>query len=323
LLVPPSLEAHSSNSGSNRLGPHVVGSRVVVRRVLPGETGPSGGPAMTDVLGTCLAWGDGICVVAPEAGAPVTIRVADIVSGKPVPPRASPRIRVSPRDAQVRALALFPDLALTPLEPSGWLLRASATATARRANSALAFPQVPRRTSYESRHLRHDSYDVATVTQVERYYAGLGKPAVAAVLAESEERSFFEGIGWVPESHDADTLFQLASVASVRRALRGVDPSRVVVTYDGDAASAELAGLARGFAAYSDGWVGFRALQVAPGHRRRGLGRTIMAALLAWGAERGAETAYLQVLGDNEPALALYGSMGFRTHHAYAYVTPA
>ncbi len=47
-----------------------------------------------------------------------------------------------------------------------------------------------------------------------------------------------------------------------------------------------------------------------------------MAALLAWGAEHGATTAYLQVLGHNEPALALYGSMGFPTHHAYAYLTP-
>ena len=42
----------------------------------------------------------------------------------------------------------------------------------------------------------------------------------------------------------------------------------------------------------------------------------------AWGAELGATTAYLQVLGDNEPALALYASMGFTTHHAYAYLTP-
>ena len=56
--------------------------------------------------------------------------------------------------------------------------------------------------------------------------------------------------------------------------------------------------------------------------RRRGLGRAVMAALLGWGAERGATTAYLQVLGHNAPALALYDSMGFTTHHAYAYLTP-
>ena len=48
-----------------------------------------------------------------------------------------------------------------------------------------------------------------------------------------------------------------------------------------------------------------------------------MAALLEWGAERGATTAYLQVLGHNAPALALYEAMGFTTHHAYAYLTPA
>ena len=64
---------------------------------------------MTDVLGTCLSWGDGICVVQPDAAAgqePVHIPIADIVSGKPVPPRTPPRLRVEPQDAQVRALAL-------------------------------------------------------------------------------------------------------------------------------------------------------------------------------------------------------------------------
>ena len=38
------------------LGPHCVGQRVVVRRLLPGQTGPSGGPAMTDLLGVMESW---------------------------------------------------------------------------------------------------------------------------------------------------------------------------------------------------------------------------------------------------------------------------
>jgi GNAT superfamily N-acetyltransferase len=303
LGVTPSAQAQA-------LGPHVVGTRVVVRRVLPGLTGPSGGPAMTDVLGICTAWGDGVCVVAPESGPPVTIAVADIVSGKPVPPRRSPRLRVAPRAAQVRAFALFPDLEVTPLPgPSGWLLRSSATATARRANSVLAFPG-------------GEGYGEREVAAVEAHFAGLGKPAVAAVLGDSAERSFLASLGWVPESHDADTRFQLASVAGARRALSGVDASDVVVTVDDGVASAAIPGAAQGFAAYAADWVGFRGIEVAPEHRRQGLARTIMAALLEWGAECGATTAYLQVLGHNAPALALYEGLGFTTHHAYAYLTP-
>ena len=87
-------------------------------------------------------------------------------------------------------------------------------------------------------------------------------------------------------------------------------------------ASASVPGSAQGIAAYADDWVGFRGIEVAPEHRRQGFARTIMAALLEWGAERGATTAYLQVLGHNAPALALYEAMGFTTHHAYAYLTP-
>ena len=81
--------------------------------------------------------------------------------------------------------------------------------------------------------------------------------------------------------------------------------------------------MASGVAAYADDWVGFRSIQVAPDQRRRGLGLAVMAALLEWGAEQGATTAYLQVLGDNAPALELYDGLGFTTHHAYRYLTPA
>ena len=80
-------DRHEMPLGEGSLGPHVVGQRVVVRRVLRGETGPSGGPAMTDVLGTCESWEDGLVRVRREDGTVVEIAVADIVSGKPVPPR--------------------------------------------------------------------------------------------------------------------------------------------------------------------------------------------------------------------------------------------
>ena len=283
------------------MGPHVVGQRVVVRRVLPGETGPSGGPAMTDVLGVCTAWGDGRCVIAPEHGDPVEIRLADIVSGKPVPPRPSVRHRVSPLEAQRRALALWPDLHTEPV--GEWLLRRSPTSRARRANSVLAF--VPSGVP--------DDYA--------RVVAFYDRP-IAAVLPDSAEDALFRGHGWGPESGDADTLFQIGSVARVDRALPdGLRPA--VVTEEGGLAVARVDDLASGVAAYDRDWVGFRSIEVAPGHRRNGLGLAVMAALLEWGAERGATTAYLQVLGDNAAALALYDGLGFRTHHAYRYLAPS
>ncbi|MCW2845156.1 MAG: GCN5-related N-acetyltransferase [Nocardioides sp.] len=296
--MPHSPEAHG-------LGPHVVGLRVVVRRVLPGETGPTGGPAMTDLLGVCTGWGPTTCVVQPESGAAVEIALADIVSGKPVPPRPSARHRVSAVEAQRRALVLWPDLHTEPL--GEWLLRRSATETARRANSVLAFE--PSGVA--------DDYD--------RVVAFYQRP-IAAVLPDSPEDALFRDRGWVAESHDADTLFQLAGVAQVRRAL-GSGPSgpavaEAVVRVQDGLAVARIDDVASGIAAYDRDWVGFRSIEVSPGHRRRGLGLAVMAALLEWGAERGATTAYLQVLGDNTAALALYERLGFGTHHAYRYLTP-
>lgn len=287
-----------------------MGQRIVVRRVVPGESGPSGGPALTDVLGTCLSWGDGVCVVRPDRtpdAEPVTIALGDIVSGKPVPPRSSTRLRVSPQEAQRRALALWPDLETEPL--GDWLLRRSATSTARRANSVLAMAPAP-----ADAHAR-----------VVEWYAGLGRRPIAAVLPDSEEDALFRSHGWGLESHDADTVFQLAGVAAVSRSLpRDLPEATVEAAVEGNEAlvTVRIGDGASGVAALDGDWVGFRSIEVAPEHRRRGLGLAVVAALVEWGAERGAATAYLQVLGDNAPALALYERLGFRTHHRYRYLVP-
>ncbi len=72
-----------------------------------------------------------------------------------------------------------------------------------------------------------------------------------------------------------------------------------------------------------DDWAGITNVWVSPEHRRTGLGTVVMGAMLAWAAEHGATTAYLQVRGDNPGALAAYARLGFLTHHAYRYLTPA
>ncbi|MGH3346219.1 MAG: hypothetical protein ACRDO4_04505, partial [Nocardioides sp.] len=231
------------------LGPHVVGQRVVVRRLLPGETGPSGGPAMTDVLGTCLRWSDGECVVQPETGPAVTIPLSLIVSGKPVPPRPSPRSRVGPRECQLRALALWPDIVTEPL--GDWLLRDSATSTARRANSVMAFGPAGVPDAYER-----------VVDHYER--------PVANVLPDSPEDALFRDRGWVTEGHEADTVFMMASAARVLRGLPDRLPTATLEPAGPGVVRAVVDDAATGFAGYADDWVGFRGLEVAPGQRGRG-----------------------------------------------------
>ena len=53
--------------------------------------------------------------------------------------------------------------------------------------------------------------------------------------------------------------------------------------------------------------------------RNTGLGYHIVGNLLRWGKKNGADTAYLQVLTDNIPALRLYEKMGFREIYRYWY----
>jgi GNAT superfamily N-acetyltransferase len=223
------------------------------------------------------------------------------VTGKPVPPRASVRHRVGVREAQVHGFSLFPDLETVPL--GDWVLRRSPTAPARRANSVLAFGPAGVPDAYE---------------QVVAHY----ERPIAAVLPGTEEEALFLDRGWEKESNDGHTLFQLAPTSRALRAsgpvpdadLEEIAPSVVRATVDG---------VATGLAAYDDDWVGFRGIEVEPSARRRGLGLAVMATLLDWGAAQGATTAYLQVLDGNDPALALYGRLGFVTHHEYRYLAPA
>jgi len=58
----------------------------------------------------------------------------------------------------------------------------------------------------------------------------------------------------------------------------------------------------------------------APAHRRRGVGRLLVNAVLAWARSRNARTLLLLVTAHNEPAIRFYEQLGFtRTGHAQPY----
>ena len=65
------------------------------------------------------------------------------------------------------------------------------------------------------------------------------------------------------------------------------------------------------------GHIGLYDLVVVPEARGRGIGRRMVAALLAYGQTQGATAAYLQTRQNNHPARALYASFGFQDVYEY------
>ncbi|MET3960973.1 GNAT superfamily N-acetyltransferase [Marmoricola sp. OAE513] len=318
------------------LGPHVVGQRVVVRRIVRGETGPTGGPAFTDLLGTCLSWGPSHAVIAGEDGTTTQIALADIVSGKPVPPRVSRFSRLSADEVEARCTAFFTPRAVEQV--GDWVLRYSGGANGR-PNSVLPIgdPGVPASEALE---------------RVLAFYAAHDRRPVAQVVVGSPAQQVFEEAGWDRLRPDeADTEVLLAGVARLARQLRDVSTDSVehadALTkewlvgntsaqdnYEAVEASLRLQDavfasitedgvqVARGRTNRIGDWVFFADLTVQPHARRRGLARIIMADAVDWAAERGASVMALQVVGDNEPAQRLYAELGFERHHAYRYLVP-
>jgi hypothetical protein len=71
----------------------VVGQRVVVRSLVAGERGPSGGPAMTDVIGVLVLADEREVAVRRRDGTLRHVARTDIVAIKAVPPPPPPRSR--------------------------------------------------------------------------------------------------------------------------------------------------------------------------------------------------------------------------------------
>ena len=228
-----------------------------------------------------------------------------------------------------------------------WLLRAADGFTGR-ANSALAVgdPGLPL---------------AAAVTEVCRWYRTRGLPPMVAVpyplgrpRSGAIDRFLGDELGW-PVRPGAATVMtadpgQVAGQAAAAGAGAGVDVDaepdedwlalyrsrgrrpppvsrRLLMSAPWQAfASVREAGdtFAIGRVAVAGNWAGLTAVEVHPGHRRRGLGAAVTAALAAAVAARGVSGLYLQVEDDNGAARALYRRVGFADHHGYHYrVAPA
>ena len=306
-----------------------VGHRVVVRRIV-GVTGDR--TLFTDALGELVDLTETDLTIATAKGT-VRVPLREVHRAKRVPPARRPHA------AAVIALELAADEAWpAPVRSrlGGWILRAADNWTGR-ANSALTVGDPDRPLE-------------AAIDAVVKWYADRGQrplvntpmPLAAPVSAALDER------GWGTRPL---TLVQTAPLAPLMAApARGDLPPVDLADSPGDDwyamvaehkgtlpaaalsilngvpervfahvrdADGDLLAVARGAVTGPDRWLGVSLLQTAPHARRRGLGQHVMHGLARWAAQRGATRAYLQVEERNTAAVALYGTLGFSTHHTY------
>ncbi|GAA2584095.1 GNAT family N-acetyltransferase [Actinomadura fulvescens] len=183
----------------------------------------------------------------------------------------------------------------------------------------------------------------AAIEGVERFYAGLGLPAVFSMAAGACPAGLDGTLAERGYARLDPTLVMVRELDGPGAGADGVTidtaPSREWLdlwwSVDGrypeglpmaekiltgvPAGYAMLDGVAVGRGVPQGEWLGVYAMAVAPEARRRGLGRRVLHALLSWGREQGCERAYLLVVEENAAARALYEAEGFEIAGGYHY----
>lgn len=301
----------------------LVGRRVTIRF--------HDGDGAQDVVGRVVQV-DAAVTLERRDGSLVVVPVERIIVGKVVPDRPTRSRRaaaIGADDLQRVTARGWP--AVESVALGQWLLRAAGGFTGR-ANSALVAGDPG------------TDWDTA-VGRVVQFYRERGLPALAQVVCSSAEEAGLTDRGWVPAGNThGGALVQVADLTRPPVA----DPDVVLadspddawlglygrVTQDRlDAARTVLTGpptvgflsigdpvVAIGRVAVTGEWAGVAAVEVLPAHRRTGLATRVVATALAWGLDRGADKAYVQVTPGNTAALALYSRFGFADHHEYRYL---
>ena len=77
-----------------------------------------------------------------------------------------------------------------------------------------------------------------------------------------------------------------------------------------------------GLGVLDDRYFGLFDIVTHPEKRNQGFGTQLIAGMLKWAKDRGAETGYLQVMDENKPARQLYKKLGYRDVYKYWYRVP-
>ncbi len=310
-----------------------VGTRVVVRH-LAGGTGPSGGPALNDVVGRVLEVDERSVTMQRRDGRTAVIARSDIVTWKTVPDRPLRRRRAATIDAEALTRITsrgWPAIESVPL--GDWELRASRGFTGR-ANSVAVHgsPGLPFSDALARLHAFYAEHDTSPLAQV--------------VVGSAAERDFIEA-GWVAKrGYRGGAVVQVADLDPsypgdpdtnltetihdewldrYERADEDRATARSVLQAPAQVAFISIGRpiVAIGRIVVTGEWAGISAVEVTEDVRRQGLGRRVVNTALAWAVEHGADKAYLQTMRSKVAAVALYKPFGFVDHHDYRYLEPA
>ena len=293
-----------------------------------GETGPTGGPAMTDVLGVCESWDDGRGRRTTREGRPGRDRHRRHRLGQAgaAPPVACTAAS-TPSTADRLALPGWQPVESEPL--GEWVLRASGGFSSR-GNSVLALgdpgmplagggrrgcsrvvrgpvappagPRAPRR----ARRRRRSPPPAGRPYEPTLLMLGLGVPGAAPARPRVRRRG-------AARRHGRRGLAGQRRAGGALRRARPGGCSRPARSPSRPCATRPATVLARGRGAFHGDWVGVSSL-CDPGGRpwHRVWARAVLRSLLEWGAERGATTTYLQVVVANAAAQELYQALRLR-----------
>ena len=338
---------HRASGPASHFGQQTVGQRVSVR-LLAGGRGPSGGPAMRDVVGVLEAVVQDASGAQPDQwtvrrrdGSTERITVDQIVVAKVIPASTAKLRRA--KDISAVELEQVAARGWQPLERAtvgAWVLRASGGFTGR-ANSVLPLGD-PETELDEALNCIADWYGERTLparfqlpmpyaTGLDQALAARGwtayNPTLVLVADLEQVRVLAGDRPDLPsvELEDEPTEDWLSvynyrgqSLPPIARAVmvNAQCPLFASVREDPDRGGSTVA-VAR--AAITDDWVGVTAMDVPAVARRRGLATHTMKGILDYARTRGVRYVYLQAAEENEAALAMYDKLGFSVHHSYHY----
>jgi ribosomal protein S18 acetylase RimI-like enzyme len=301
-----------------------IGTTITLRVQTP--VGPIG------VVGVLIEADEETWSVRRRDGSISVVNVPSIQAGRVVPPTPAMRASV----AEVERMAALGWRSLEVQTLGDWLLRAGQGFTSR-ANSALALgePGVPLDAAIELIEQWYAERRLAPRFQI----PSDGAPAGLVDALDRREWSMSPTVhvmtgevGHLLRAATGTTDLELrlddrpdpawlsnyrqdgGTLPSSAADLLSNHPAAVFASYRSDGRAVAIAR-----AVVDDRWAGLFAVEVAPDHRRLGLGALVSAAGLRWAAQRGARRAYLQVATDNQPAIGLYQQLGFAVHHDYLY----